>query len=105
MNAAIPIHAINKSSKSFPLDQWYVAGFSSELTDKPIGRTYLNQKVVLFRTPDGKVSALEDRCCHKSLPLSCGNVESDGLRCGYHGLLFNGVYCDLAEKVVCASNI
>lgn len=74
----------------FPLDQWYVAGFSTELTDKPLGRTYLNQKVVLFRTPDGTVSALEDRCCHKSLPLSCGSVEAGGVRCGYHGLLFNG---------------
>lgn len=90
MGAAIPIHEIKNASTSFPLDQWYVAGFSSELTDKPIGRTYLNQKVVLFRTPDGQVSALEDRCCHKSLPLSCGNVEAKGLRCGYHGLLFNG---------------
>jgi phenylpropionate dioxygenase-like ring-hydroxylating dioxygenase large terminal subunit len=45
--------------------------------------------MVLFRTPDGKVAALEDRCCHKELPLSCGAVEDRGLRCGYHGLLFN----------------
>lgn len=90
MGAAIPIHEIKNASTSFPLDQWYVAGFSSELSDKPIGRTYLNQKIVLFRTPDGQVAALEDRCCHKSLPLSCGNVEANGLRCGYHGLLFNG---------------
>lgn len=73
---------------SFPLDQWYVAGFSSELTDQPIARTFLNQPVVLFRTGDGRVAALEDRCCHRSLPLSCGTVEVSGVRCGYHGMLY-----------------
>ena len=72
----------------FPLDQWYVAGFSSELTDKPIARTFLSQPVVLFRTGEGQVAALEDRCCHRSLPLSCGTVESAGVRCGYHGMLY-----------------
>jgi vanillate O-demethylase monooxygenase subunit len=46
--------------------------------------------MVLFRKPDGSVAALEDRCCHKELPLSCGAVEARGLRCAYHGLLFDG---------------
>jgi phenylpropionate dioxygenase-like ring-hydroxylating dioxygenase large terminal subunit len=75
-------------NEMFPLDQWYVAGFSSEFTDKPIPRTLLNQPIVLFRTGKGEMAALEDRCCHRSLPLSCGTVESDGVRCGYHGLLY-----------------
>ncbi|WP_211235106.1 aromatic ring-hydroxylating dioxygenase subunit alpha [Azohydromonas australica] len=72
----------------FPLDQWYVAGFSSELQDKPIARRLLNQPIVLFRTGSGEVAALEDRCCHRSLPLSCGTVEAQGVRCGYHGMLY-----------------
>lgn len=89
MNAMtqVPISVLKKTN--FPLDQWYVAGFSWELKDKPIGRTFLNQPVVLFRTGDGKAAALEDRCCHRSLALSCGTVEDAGLRCGYHGLLYN----------------
>jgi phenylpropionate dioxygenase-like ring-hydroxylating dioxygenase large terminal subunit len=72
----------------FALNQWYVAGFAWELADKPISRTLLNQKVVMFRTGAGQVAALEDRCCHRSLPLSCGTVENSGVRCGYHGLLY-----------------
>lgn len=72
----------------FPLDQWYVAGFSWELQDRPVARTLLNHHVVLFRTGAGAAAALENRCCHKSLPLSCGTVERAGVRCGYHGLLF-----------------
>lgn len=74
---------------AFPLDRWYVAGFSDELKDKPLARTLLSRAMVLFRTPDGQVAALEDRCCHRELPLSCGTVEERGLRCGYHGLLFS----------------
>jgi phenylpropionate dioxygenase-like ring-hydroxylating dioxygenase large terminal subunit len=73
----------------FPMNRWWVAGFAWELEDKPLARTLLNRRMVLFRGPDG-VAALEDRCCHKELPLSCGAVEPAGLRCGYHGLLFNG---------------
>ncbi|ALU91098.1 vanillate O-demethylase oxygenase subunit oxidoreductase [Herbaspirillum rubrisubalbicans M1] len=72
----------------FVLNQWYVAGFSWELQERPLARTLLSQPVVLFRTGTGEVAALEDRCCHRSLPLSCGTVEEQGLRCGYHGLLF-----------------
>lgn len=86
----VSINSIKRvtDTHAFPLDQWYVAGFSSELTDKPIARTFLNHKVVLFRTGDGQVAALEDRCCHRSLPLSCGTVENTGVRCGYHGMLY-----------------
>jgi vanillate O-demethylase monooxygenase subunit len=89
MNAALHPIAVATATSTFPMNRWWVAGFSWELKDKPLARTYLNRPMVLFRTPDGKVAALEDRCCHKELPLSCGAVEDRGLRCGYHGLLFN----------------
>ncbi len=81
---AVPVQKRN----AFPLDQWYVAAFSSDLTDQAIARKFLNHPVVLFRTGDGRAAALEDRCCHRSLPLSCGTVEAKGVRCGYHGLLY-----------------
>jgi vanillate O-demethylase monooxygenase subunit len=77
------------NAPSFPLDQWYVAALSRELKNQPLGRTLLNKPVVLFRMADNQVAALEDRCCHRALPLSGGTVEERGLRCGYHGLLFN----------------
>ena len=49
---------------------WYAALWSHELTDQPVGKTFLNDKVVLFRTAGGKVGALEDCCCHRAAPLS-----------------------------------
>lgn len=89
MNAIECPVSTSASMSDFPLDRWWVAGFAWELGKEPVARTLLGRSVVLYRTPDGNVAALEDRCCHKDLPLSCGVIEERGLRCGYHGLLFN----------------
>ena len=32
---------------------WYAALWSHELTDKPVGKTFLNEKIVLFRNAGG----------------------------------------------------
>ena len=71
------------------LDAWYVAAWASEVDEKPLARKLLDRNVVLFRTAGGKVAALEDRCCHRGLPLSMGKVEGNNIRCGYHGLVFS----------------
>ncbi len=68
---------------------WYSAIWSHELKDKPVGRTFLNEKVVLFRNASGQVGALEDRCCHRAAPLSHGELAGEYLACGYHGLKFD----------------
>jgi phenylpropionate dioxygenase-like ring-hydroxylating dioxygenase large terminal subunit len=72
----------------FILNRWYVAGWSKELSDKPLARTLLDEPVVLFRTQDGLAVALEDRCCHRNLPLSHGRVEGNTIACGYHGMVY-----------------
>lgn len=95
MSIGIYIPGVNDKEENtkqypFPLNQWYIADFGWKLTDKPIARTLLNHSIVLFRDGSGKACALENRCCHRSLPLSDGTVEDGGLRCGYHGLLFDG---------------
>ena len=73
----------------FLRNAWYVAAWGSEVTDVPLARTLLDEPVVLFRIDDGTPVALEDRCCHRQLPLSMGKVVGDGIRCGYHGLQFD----------------
>ena len=72
----------------FLRNSWYVAAWDREVSKVPLGRLFLNEPVVLYRKADGGVVALEDRCCHRQLPLSMGKVEGDALRCGYHGLKF-----------------
>ena len=73
----------------FLRNAWYVAAWSGELTDAPLARTLLGEPVVLFRIGDGAPVALEDRCCHRQLPLSMGRVVVGGIECGYHGLRFD----------------
>ena len=73
----------------FLRNSWYVAAWAREVSRTPLARTLLEEPVVLYRKGDGTPVALEDRCCHRHLPLSRGRVEGDDLRCGYHGLRFD----------------
>jgi phenylpropionate dioxygenase-like ring-hydroxylating dioxygenase large terminal subunit len=68
---------------------WYAAIWSKDLTAHPVARTFLDEKVVLFRNGSGQVAALEDCCCHRAAPLSKGELAGDYLMCGYHGLKFD----------------
>ncbi len=68
---------------------WYAAAWDDEVTETPLARTILGEPVVLFRTGSGRPAALEDRCCHRSVPLSLGRTEGETIRCGYHGLRFD----------------
>lgn len=75
----------------FMRNTWYVAAWPHELSNEaPISRQLLGDLVVMFRCSDGTPVALEDRCCHRGLPLSRGEIVGDRIRCGYHGLEYDG---------------
>jgi len=77
------------ASTAFLKNTWYVVGWSSEFAGiGPFARTVASERLVLFRTRNGKITAFEDRCPHRLAPLSLGRVEDDDLRCMYHGLKF-----------------
>jgi phenylpropionate dioxygenase-like ring-hydroxylating dioxygenase large terminal subunit len=67
---------------------WYVAALAPEVTRAPLARRLLDIPVVLYRREDGRAVALEDRCAHRSFPLSRGQVVGDYLVCGYHGACY-----------------
>ncbi len=74
---------------TFLTERWYAAAWAEEVGSAPLARTILDQPVVFYRTADGAPVALEDRCCHRALPLSMGEVIGDEIRCGYHGLRYD----------------
>lgn len=75
---------------AFIRNAWYVAAWDHEITgDGMLARTILNVPVVFWRDGNGKLQALEDRCCHRGAPLSAGRKEGDAIRCLYHGLKFD----------------
>lgn len=75
---------------AFVLNAWYVAAWPHEVPPGTLlARTICNEAMVFWRGPTGAVTALEDRCAHRELPLAMGMLEECGLRCRYHGLLFD----------------
>lgn len=68
---------------------WYVAGHAEEATVKPLGRIFLDEPVVIFRTETGTLVAMDDRCPHRLAPLHKGTVCGEQIRCPYHGLRFS----------------
>lgn len=71
------------------MNTWYVAAWGSDLVHgKPLGRTLLNEPLVLMRLTDGTPVALSDLCPHRFAPLHMGKQIGDVIQCGYHGLEF-----------------
>jgi phenylpropionate dioxygenase-like ring-hydroxylating dioxygenase large terminal subunit len=71
---------------------WYVAAWSDDIGEgKLVARTIMDEPIVLYRTANGTVAAIEDRCAHRFAPLSMGKIVSgDRIQCPYHGLEFDG---------------
>ena len=74
----------------FPSDFWYVAAIDHEVRRQELMRRVIcNVPVVLWRGGDGTPHALEDRCCHRHMPLSDGRLIGDLVECPYHGLQYD----------------
>lgn len=88
---------------NYPLKCWYVAANCAELGEVPLGRRLLGRDVVLWRGASGSVNAFENRCAHRSFPLSHSRIDGDRLVCGYHGCTYdsdgNCVYTPSQPKV------
>lgn len=78
-----------REPRRFIQNAWYVAAWSGEVSRALMTRRLLDKPVLLYRAEDGQPVALEDRCCHKFLPLSMGTLQGDNVQCGYHGLTFD----------------
>jgi vanillate O-demethylase monooxygenase subunit len=76
------------SVRNYPMNCWWVAAFAAEVGEALIGRWLLDTPVLLYRTAAGQVAAIEDRCPHRSAPLSVGKRVGDSVQCGYHGFTF-----------------
>jgi phenylpropionate dioxygenase-like ring-hydroxylating dioxygenase large terminal subunit len=70
-------------------DAWFPLALSSELARKPLARCLQNTPLTLFRDGDGRAGALLDRCPHRNVPLSEGEVVGGELQCPYHGWRFD----------------
>jgi phenylpropionate dioxygenase-like ring-hydroxylating dioxygenase large terminal subunit len=68
---------------------WLVVGISQDLHDIPQAVKVLGEELVLFRDEFGKLGLLGLHCPHRGTSLEYGDIEDGGIRCPYHGWLFN----------------
>lgn len=68
---------------------WQPVALSEELKDLPRRVRILCEDLVLFRTGSGEVGCLELHCSHRGTSLEWGRVEERGIRCCYHGWLYD----------------
>ena len=68
---------------------WHPVGLASDATGRPKPVRVLGEDLILFRDGDGRAGLLYPRCCHRGTTLYYGKVEQHGIRCCYHGWLFD----------------
>lgn len=70
---------------------WHPICVASEITpENPKKRlTILGERLVLFIKPTGEYGLVAENCLHRRASLYYGFVEEKGIRCAYHGWLFD----------------
>jgi len=68
---------------------WQPICYSDELKDLPLAVKILGEELAVFRDGSGEVGLLERHCCHRGTSLEFGLIGAKGIRCCYHGWLFD----------------
>lgn len=88
-------HARNKRQKvrSAGLDpnHWYAVEHEDALRPGQVTEVvFWKKSVAVYRDELGELHAIENRCAHRQLKLSLGQVMGDRLVCAYHGWKYDG---------------
>jgi 5,5'-dehydrodivanillate O-demethylase len=70
---------------------WWPVAFTERVRLKgaPVKVKLLGEDLVLFRDGGGALGLLELHCSHRGTSLEFGRVEDNGIRCCYHGWLYD----------------
>ena len=69
---------------------WHPIAASGHLDDNPVKAVdLLGESLTLFKDKRGRVGLVADRCAHRHVKLVYGIPEEEGLRCCYHGWLYD----------------
>lgn len=70
---------------------WHPVLLSDELPPggDPVPIDILGEELVAFRDEQDRIGLLDRHCCHRGADISYGRLENGGIRCLYHGWLFD----------------
>jgi 4beta-methylsterol monooxygenase len=72
-------------------DYWYPVEWEKNIRPgQVIEVKFWGRSIALYRGKDGQFRALENRCAHRQLKLSKGEVTGNNLTCTYHGWAYDG---------------
>jgi phenylpropionate dioxygenase-like ring-hydroxylating dioxygenase large terminal subunit len=68
---------------------WHPVGIPADASATPREVRILGEDLILFRDGSGRPGLVQARCAHRGTTLYYGKVEERGIRCCYHGWLFD----------------
>jgi len=68
---------------------WHPVGLAADASDTPRQVRVLGEDLILFRDKAGRPGLVHPHCAHRGTSLYYGRVEERGIRCCYHGWLFD----------------
>lgn len=68
---------------------WQPVCMAIELTDTPRFLKILGEELVAFRDGSGAIGVLHAHCVHRGASLEYGAIMEHGIRCCYHGMVFD----------------
>ena len=68
---------------------WQPVAYSDELKELPLAMRVMDEELVVFRDRRGQVGCLELHCSHRGTSLEFGIISECGIRCCYHGWLYD----------------
>jgi phenylpropionate dioxygenase-like ring-hydroxylating dioxygenase large terminal subunit len=68
---------------------WHPVGLSGDAGSVPRKLRVLGEDLILFRDGRGRPGLVYPRCAHRGASLYYGRIEEAGIRCCYHGWLYD----------------
>jgi nitrite reductase/ring-hydroxylating ferredoxin subunit len=68
---------------------WHPVGLVSDFSSTPLQLKILGENLIAFRDGGGRPGLVHPRCAHRGTTLYYGKVEERGIRCCYHGWLWD----------------
>ena len=88
-NAEVPRVGADTLAGKWLRRYWMAVGTVRDLHDIPQAVRVLGEDLVLFRDGKGEIGLLGQHCAHRGASLEYGDIENAGIRCPYHGWLYN----------------
>lgn len=68
---------------------WHPIGLTADASATPRRVWALGEELILFRDKRGRAGLVHPRCAHRGSSLFYGKVDEQGIRCCYHGWLYD----------------